>query len=158
VADGTPANGTVVASSGGESGSLNLNGVAIGNEALTLNGQGPGNNGTLQVETAPASFAGPIALATNVAVNLLGTTLTLTGPIGGPGQLGLGNNGTLVLANNANSFTGGVNMHATGLQQSTLIVTQDHALPASTVLDVPAGTTFRVSVAVATFTGLSGAG
>ncbi len=99
VADGNAPNGTVVSHTGALAGSLTLRGVAIGNEAITLNSLGINGNGALQVDGGlPSSIDGPITLASDAAVNLNGaaSTLTVTGRISGPGQLGLGNDGTLL--------------------------------------------------------------
>jgi fibronectin-binding autotransporter adhesin len=77
---GTAAAGTTVANNA----SLQLaNGVAIGAEALTINGNGVGGIGALtQAAGGSSSFAGAITVATNSTIGTNGAgTLTLTGGI-----------------------------------------------------------------------------
>ena len=92
-ADGTPATGTTVAPFT----AIDIfNPVAVGNEALTLNGSGAGGPGALYT-VAAASWAGPITLATDTTIAPLAGTLSLDGPIGGPGGLTMAGSATLLL-------------------------------------------------------------
>ena len=92
---GTTAGGVVVSNGA----TLNINNVAIGAEALTLNGAGVGGNGAL-IGTGTASLAGNAALATASSIGTpnAGDTLTLSGVISGANaltKLGAGNSDTL---------------------------------------------------------------
>lgn len=60
--------------------------IAIGNEALTLNGTGVGNAGALRNITGDNSWAGAITLASAARINSDANTLTLNGNIVGVGQ------------------------------------------------------------------------
>jgi autotransporter-associated beta strand protein len=84
VSDGTAGNGTTA---GG--GTLLLDGVSLGNEAITLNGLGFMNQGALRVAGAvPVSIAGGI---TFTGITLLGGSgaadLTLSGPLTAMGEI-----------------------------------------------------------------------
>ncbi len=102
-------------------------GIAVGNEALSLSGNGIANGGALRSLSGSNAWAGPITLEVASRINADAGTLTLGGPIGGTGRnLAVGGagditingaittgagalthdgSGTLTL-NGANSFTG----------------------------------------------------
>ena len=98
---GTTAGGTTVVSGA----TLDLNGQAIGAEALILNGTGVGGTGAL-VNTAAgaASYAGQISLASNSLATTAGTSLTLTGQITGANELATNGPGTFIFANATSDF------------------------------------------------------
>ncbi len=88
---GAPAQGTVVQVGG----ALALQGIAVGNEALTINGAGNTNfTGALApaaalVGAGSSSWAGPITLGSNATIGVLpgGSTLTLSGGIDKSGRV-----------------------------------------------------------------------
>jgi outer membrane autotransporter protein len=84
----TALGGVVVGTTVNAGGTLRLlNGVAIGSEALSLNGFGTGNKGALAVDTGgTASYAGAITLAGNASINAAGGTLNLTGGVAKAGN------------------------------------------------------------------------
>jgi autotransporter-associated beta strand protein len=100
------------------------------------------NGGTLQYSGGNQTTAFPIALGPNggaVEVSTPGTTLTLTGPIGGPagaafGPLVKSGSGTLTLNNTANTYVGGITVNA-----GVLSVSSDAQLGAAVVTVNPAG-------------------
>ncbi len=100
---GTTAGGTTVASGA----TLNINGVAVAAETVTIDGAGVGGNGAL-IGTGTASLSGAVTLAGSSTVGVAaGTdTLTLSGAIGGA-TLGIDKlgAGTLTLSG-ANTYTG----------------------------------------------------
>ena len=117
---GTTAGGTVVSTSG----ALNISGVSIGAEALSLAGSGVGGTGAL-LGTGTSSLSGAITLADDVSIGGTGNTLTLSGAIGESGgvrALTKVGTGTLVLSA-ANTYSG-----ATTVSAGTLSVTQADGL------------------------------
>ncbi len=88
--DNNNALGATAGSTNVDSGAqLQLDGVTVGNEALTLNGSGIGSDGALQTVTGSGanSWAGSvtIASATEIQTNT-GSTLAISGNITGSGQ------------------------------------------------------------------------
>lgn len=111
---GTSAGTTV--SSGG---ALHIDGVALGSEAVTLNGNGMSGSGAL-VGTGSASLAGNITLASNAAVGAPTSDdfLTLAGVIGESGgarALTKAGAGTVILTGTG-SYTGGTTVSSGTLQ------------------------------------------
>jgi filamentous hemagglutinin family protein len=119
---GTAAAGTTVASGA----TLDLQGVAVGSEAITLNG------GTLATSTGTSSLIGTVTMGANSTVNVSGTALTLNGVVSGAYALTKSGSGALTLAA-ANSYTG-----ATTVNAGTLVVTNATGLGTT---GVGAGTT-----------------
>lgn len=87
------------------------NGSVIDPEPLTLNGNGQGGVGALNMrngDNTSLTWSGPITLASDSSIGLMDAndTMTLTGSISGAGNLTrIGVNGTLVLSGN-NDYTG----------------------------------------------------
>lgn len=79
---GSTAAGTVVKPGG----YLSIDSVAIGDEALTLEG-GPSVNGAQLDSSGICSWAGPITVSSNIAIYSRGGGLTLSGPISGSGSI-----------------------------------------------------------------------
>jgi hypothetical protein len=68
---------------------LQLDGVTVGSEALTLNGSGPSSNGALQTVASSGanSWAGTVTVASATEIEVSsGSSLTLSGTITGAGQ------------------------------------------------------------------------
>lgn len=81
--DSDPAKGTAVASGA----ALQLQGgIAVGSEALTLNGTGVAADGALRSVSGNNSWAGAISLGSAARINADAGTLTLTAAITGPNQ------------------------------------------------------------------------
>ena len=96
---GTSAAGTTVASGA----TLDLQGVAVGAEALTL-------NGTLKTSTGTSSLGGNVSLGAGSTVDVGGTQLTLSGAVSGA-ALNKTGAGILVLSG-TNTYSGGTNINA----------------------------------------------
>ncbi len=158
MADGTAGNGTIITSTDfTNSGCLVFMGVAIGNEALTVNGFGVTNNGALQ-SYAPSSLAGPVTLASGTRFNGVSGSLTLSGVVSGPGLIE-DFNGPLTLSNGANSYTGGTRFHQSpSTSHGTLIVGADHAIPGSPTIDLVAADTIDLNNHAQTLGGVTGTG
>ena len=109
-------------------------GISVGSEALTLNGTGLSNTGSLHNISGTNSWAGAVTLASAARMNSDAGTLTVSGDIGGSGQnLSVGGSGNITLSgaigtgsgtltkdgtgtlmlsgSTANTFTGGLNLN-----------------------------------------------
>ena len=116
---GSTTGGTVVASGA----TLEIAGVAIGAETVTLNGIGVGGLGAI-TGTGTASLSGGVTLGSNSVIGGTGT-LTLNGVISdGASSFGVGKagSGTLILGG-ANTYDG-----ATSIGGGTLQIAADSAL------------------------------
>ncbi len=136
VALGTTANGTTVASGA----VLDLNGQAIGAEALTLNGTGIASGGALvnSNSATPASLSGAVSLATASSVGGAGD-ITLSGGVSGASaSLTKVGTGTLTLSG-TNTYAG-----TTTVSAGTLVLGSSATL-SSSVFDVGSGGTLDVS-------------
>ncbi len=144
----TVANGAALA--------LNGNGLSI-NNALILNGTGISNTGALvdsSVGTAANRYAGTINLATDTAIGVTSSSVTLTlgNVVSGSGALSKVGSGTLVLEN-TNTYTG-----ATTVNAGTLQAAANNVLPDNTALTVAAGAFFALNGFSDTLGALSGNG
>lgn len=88
---------------------LNINGVTLGADNVTLNGTGVGSNGALTA-AGTASLAGNINLATASSIGNTGS-LTLSGVISGTAALTKIGSGTLILSG-TNKYTGSTSVNA----------------------------------------------
>ena len=158
LADGTLANGTIV-----ENGSALYLGrdLAIGNEAISLSGQGPAFNGALLNQLGSSSIAGPIIIApegAKISTWAAGLTLTLSGVISGTGQLVVSGGGTLALTNGGNTYAGGFAIVGSPAPAPVIEVDADEVIrPQMQLLDLHNGT-LRINGHKQTLYGLSGQG
>ncbi len=108
---GTIAGGTTVSSGA----ALRIENVAIGAEALILNGTGIGGTGALTA-TGTSSTSGTVSLATNSTVGVAAgaDSLTLSGAVSGSGALTKVGAGTLTLSG-TNTYTSATNVNAGNL-------------------------------------------
>ena len=98
---GTVAGGTTVNAGA----TLNIAGVAIGAETVTLNGAGVGGAGALQ-GTGVASLAGPVTLASASSIGAgAGSTLALNSTVNGGFALDLVGGGTVTFGNTVGNAT-----------------------------------------------------
>ncbi len=99
---------------------VDLNGVAVGAEAFTLNGTGISSGGALiNSSSAAASLSGTINLASNSSIGGNGAGLfTLSGIISGSGTLTKVGTGTVLLTG-ANTFANGVTVEEGALRIQT---------------------------------------
>ncbi len=98
---GTVAGGTTVNAGA----TLNIDGVAIGAETVTLNGAGVGGAGALQ-GTGVASLAGPVTLASASSIGAgAGSTLALNSTVNGGFALDLVGGGTVTFGDTVGNAT-----------------------------------------------------
>ena len=120
---GTTAAGTSVTNGA----MLQLNGVSMSGEALTINGTGVGSAGALSNVTGASSWTGNIVMSASSSIGAT-ATLTINGIISGA-TFGLTKVGTGILElNGANSYTGSTTISAGTLKliaASAIITTSD---------------------------------
>jgi autotransporter-associated beta strand protein len=98
---GSALSGTVVASGA----TLDLNGQAVGGEAVAIAGTGVGGNGALtNTNAAASSLAGPLALTAAANVGGNAGSISLDGAVTGSALTKVGTN-TVFLTNNGNTYT-----------------------------------------------------
>jgi autotransporter-associated beta strand protein len=99
---GSALSGTVVASGA----TLDLNGQAVGGEAVAIAGTGVGGAGALTNTNAAgfASLAGTLTLTADASVGGTADNIRLDGPVTGAGLTKVGTN-TVFLTNNGNNYT-----------------------------------------------------
>ncbi|MFM6174491.1 MAG: beta strand repeat-containing protein, partial [Sphaerospermopsis kisseleviana] len=93
---------------------LDLNGQAVGSEALSIAGTGVGGNGALiNSASTAASWAGAVTLTNATTINTTNASgnITLGGAVGGTGSLTKTGSGTLVLSV-SNNYSGGTTLSA----------------------------------------------
>ncbi len=132
---GTTAGGTIVQNGG----ALDLNGLNIGNEPLTISGTGSGGIGALvnRNTSATAVFNGPLTLGGDASAGGSGN-MTLSGPISGVGSFTKTGSGTLILTNNE-SFTGDTIINAGVLALNTTGQIENSAIVNDATLQFLAG-------------------
>lgn len=136
---GTTAGSTTVA----DGGSLDLNGQAIGAEALSITG----TNALVNSSATEASYAGPVTLADASSVGGTGD-LALSSNISGSGELTKTGTGTLTIGAASGTFTGAV-----VVQGGTLKLMADRSLPNSYMTTIESGATVAVGINNATRNG-----
>ena len=169
-ADGTVATGTLVVAGA----ALEVQGgIAVGNEALNLDGTGIADGGALRNISGANSWAGPVGILTTARINSDAGTLALNGPVSVGTELLLGgaSAGNNVISG-AISGTGGLTKDGAGtwnlsgvntftgagaVNQGTLAISGGAALADTADVTVAAGGTFRVDTAEVIDT-LAGAG
>lgn len=155
VADNTVANGTFVQPGN----TLTILGVNVGNEWVQIDGTGQSGNGALQSPLAGGAINGTLELGNTAAMNVVAPgTLTLNGPIVGPGRFGMGGDGTFTINSSNNNFLGPVVWGATGLATSTLVLGGTNSLPTTVNLNIPAGALLNVNGHTQTIASLFGSG
>ncbi len=154
VSDGTLANGVLVTPGS----TFVVQGVNIGNEAISIGGLGQTNSGALEAQLTPSTLAGPITLTSDTRFTTFqaGVDLTLSGVISGSGAFLVTGPATTKLTNSGNSFTGGVQFNGP-LPGGTLEVDADQAIPGAPALNL-SNYTLRINGHAQTLTGLSGNG
>lgn len=116
---GTTAGGTTVASGA----ALQIQGgIAVGAEALTLNGGGIASDGALRNISGNNSWSGGITLGSASTIGSDSGNLTLGGVISGAFNLTKVGAGTLTLTNTGNSFTGTVAVQNGTLSYGTTVL------------------------------------
>jgi filamentous hemagglutinin family protein len=107
---GATAGGVTVASGA----TLDLQGVSVGAEAITLNG------GTLATSTGTSSLLGAVTLGADSTINVAGAAsqLTLSGLVTGASALTKSGTGNLIMANQ-NTFSGGLTIAAGTATEAT---------------------------------------
>ena len=130
VLDGTDFRVKVTGALGSGSAAVNVGAATLFTEIAAdqtfsrpLNFTGAGTLGSFAsgnaTTSATSTISGTVTLGANVVARVDQGTLTLAGVIGGAGRLNKTNNGTLILANPANTFTGGVQFEAGRLVASS---------------------------------------
>ncbi len=118
VADGTPANGTIV----NDGGSLE-NGTALGNEYVTATGTGQSAGGAIRDHCSGAIFGGPLVLSGSiVSMTNCGGTFTLAGPVSGAVS-NINVFGDVTFTNPGNTFSGLLQV------QGSIVVGATNAIP-----------------------------
>ncbi len=154
VADGTVANGVIVTPNA----TFVVQGVTLGNEAVSIGGLGQTQAGALEAQLTPSSLAGPITLTSDTLFTTwaAGIDLTLSGVISGPAALHVTGFGTTKLTNSGNAFTGGVKFDGP-LAGGTLEVDADQAIPGAPTIDLH-NYVLRINGHAQTLSGLTGPG
>lgn len=122
---GSTAAGTVISNGA----SLAI-GVAVGTEALTLNGPGSAayGFGALYSFSGPNSWTGPITLASDSVIEVNGSTFDLSGVISGPGDFTKVGGGTLIFSGAAgNNYTGNTFVQEGTLELGKVLAIQSSA-------------------------------
>lgn len=158
VADGTPANGTII----NVNSSFSVtNGVTLGNEWISATGFGQSGNGALQnASCGNATYTGPIVLSGAVKISACGPggSIVFNGPISGsPTSIDIFGTSPISFNNAANSFSGQLNIDTFGTP-NTVNVGATNAIPAAVTVDVGANETLALNNFNDTIAGLTGAG
>lgn len=155
VGTNSAADGTVV----NPGGSLFLNGaVAVANERVVLNGVGQSGNGAFQTNSGNSAWGGDIVLNTpNIAFNLLGTSLTISGRITGSGDFQFGRS-TVILTNPLNDYAGATVIGYPAGGTTTLRLGASEVIPNDSAVQILAGATLDHNGNNETIASLSGAG
>lgn len=117
---GTTAAGTTVNT--GAALQIQGGGIAVGAEALTLNGSGIASDGALRNISGANSWSGAIALGSASVIGSDSGNLTLSGVISGAFNLTKVGAGTLTLTNTGNTFTGTVTVQNGTLSYATTVL------------------------------------
>ena len=157
VADGTPANGTIV--NAGASFSVSNN-VVLGNEWISATGFGQSGNGALQNSSCGnATYGGPIVLSGTVKISACGPGgfIVFNGVVSGsPTQIDVFGASPVTFNNAANSFSGLLNVQS-GFP-NTVNVGATNAVPAGVSVALGTGETLALNNFNDTIARLTGAG
>lgn len=148
--DGTAATETIV----NVGGTLQI-AANLGNEAITIYGQGDNNNGVLQADDGAYSLGGPVTLGdANVRMIVIaGRELIFNGVLGGSGRFGITGGGVFTLANTGNSFTGPTDFGGS----ATVKLGASNVIPDSTTMIFTSGSgIFDLNNFSETIAGISG--
>lgn len=140
-------------------GTLTLLGANLGNEYVQIDGTGQSGNGVLQSPLPGGVINATLEIGNTAAMNVVAPgTLTVNGPIVGPGRFGMGGNGTFTINSSNNNFAGPVVWGATGTSTSTLVLGGTNSLPTTINLNMPSGALLNVNGHIQTISSLSGSG
>ncbi|MCI0458201.1 MAG: autotransporter-associated beta strand repeat-containing protein [Gemmataceae bacterium] len=129
-------------------------GISVGNEALSLSGDGIGGTGALRGVSGSNAWAGPVSLSDPDGVNIgvdAGSQLTLSGVISGDTGLVKRSPGKLVLTA-ANTYPGSTNVHdgILNIQHASALGSANPAFP--TIVSDPGILEIQGGIAVGTET------
>jgi autotransporter-associated beta strand protein len=153
----SPIDGTVVNAGG----TLFLAGTSnIANERIELNGAGQSGNGAFQTQSGSGAtrWGGDVVLNTaNIAMNLLGASLTIAGRITGPGDFQFGRS-VVTISNPLNDYAGTTVIGNPAGGTTVLKVGADDVIPNGSPVSILAGGTLDLDNRLEVIASVSGVG